>query len=128
MKPVDWIVETGATYVMGVPTHAMDILADLKARGMQRLGRVHVFYMAGASIPRETAQGFLDRGILPQNVYGMTENGSHQYTLPPTRPGPSSRRAGVLAAATRSGSSARTIPIWKPRPARSARSAGAAAA
>ncbi|MEI9806313.1 MAG: AMP-binding protein [Pseudolabrys sp.] len=23
-----WIVETGATYVMGVPTHAMDVLAE----------------------------------------------------------------------------------------------------
>jgi acyl-CoA synthetase len=85
-KPVDWIVEAGATYVMGVPTHAMDILAELNARGMQRLGKVRVFYMAGASIPRETAQGFLDRGILPQNVYGMTENGSHQYTLPTDEP------------------------------------------
>ena len=38
--------------------------------------------MAGAPIPRETAQEFLDRGITPQNIYGMTENGSHQYTLP----------------------------------------------
>ena len=38
--------------------------------------------MAGSPIPRETAQAFLDRGVLPQNVYGMTENGSHQYTLP----------------------------------------------
>ncbi|HYH42998.1 MAG TPA: class I adenylate-forming enzyme family protein, partial [Burkholderiales bacterium] len=25
-KPLDWILETGATYVMGVPTHAIDIL------------------------------------------------------------------------------------------------------
>ena len=38
--------------------------------------------MAGAPIPRETAQEFLDRGVTPQNIYGMTENGSHQYTLP----------------------------------------------
>jgi acyl-CoA synthetase len=38
--------------------------------------------MAGATIPREVAQRFLDLGIKPQNVYGMTENGSHQYTLP----------------------------------------------
>jgi acyl-CoA synthetase len=81
-KPIDWILETGATYVMGVPTHAMDILAEMKRRDMQKLGRVKVFYMAGAPIPRETAQAFLSRGILPQNVYGMTENGSHQYTLP----------------------------------------------
>ncbi len=82
MTPLDWIIETGATYVMGVPTHAMDILAAMRGRGLDRLGAVKTFYMAGSPIPRETAQAFLDRGSLPQNVYGMTENGSHQYTLP----------------------------------------------
>jgi len=82
LKPVDWILQSGATYVMGVPTHAMDILAEMERREMDQLGHVKVFYMAGAPIPRETAQAFLTRGILPQNVYGMTENGSHQYTLP----------------------------------------------
>ena len=48
MNPLDWIVETSATYVMGVPTHAMDILADQAERGLQRLGSVNLFYMAGA--------------------------------------------------------------------------------
>jgi acyl-CoA synthetase len=67
---------------MGVPTHAMDILAEMARRGVARLGSVRTFYMAGAPIPHETARAFLDRGIVPQNVYGMTENGSHQYTLP----------------------------------------------
>ena len=81
-KPLDWIIETGATYVMGVPTHAIDILADLRQRAMMRLGEVTVFYMAGSVIPPETARAFLDMGIKPQNIYGMTENGSHQYTLP----------------------------------------------
>ncbi|MCE9639827.1 MAG: acyl--CoA ligase, partial [Betaproteobacteria bacterium] len=81
-KPLDWIVETGATYVMGVPTHAMDILADMKSRGMAKLGNVNLFYMAGSIIPPQTAKSFLDMGIKPQNIYGMTENGSHQYTLP----------------------------------------------
>src|SRR6516164_8646816 len=28
MSRLDWITETGATYVMGVPTHAMDVLAE----------------------------------------------------------------------------------------------------
>jgi acyl-CoA synthetase len=84
--PLDWILETGATYVMGVPTHAMDMLAELRRRRLDRLGAVKVFYMAGSPIPRETAQAFLDRGVLPQNVYGMTENGSHQYTLPSDEP------------------------------------------
>ena len=82
IEPLDWILESGATYVMGVPTHAIDIQAAMKQRGLQRLGNVKVFYMAGAPIPEETARTFLDQGTLPQNVYGMTENGSHQYTLP----------------------------------------------
>jgi acyl-CoA synthetase len=84
--PLDWIVETGATYVMGVPTHAMDILGEMRRRGLDRLGQVKTFYMAGSVIPREVAQAFLDRGILPQNVYGMSENSSHQYTLPGDSP------------------------------------------
>jgi acyl-CoA synthetase len=82
MKPLDWILETGATYVMGVPTHAVDVLADMKRRGMSKLGHVTLFYMAGSVIPPETARTFLDLGIKPQNIYGMTENGSHQYTMP----------------------------------------------
>jgi acyl-CoA synthetase len=81
-KPLDWIIETGATYVMGVPTHAIDILADMKRRGMDKLGKVSIFYMAGSTIPPQTAKAFLEMGIKPQNIYGMTENGSHQYTMP----------------------------------------------
>ncbi|MCH7485645.1 MAG: acyl--CoA ligase [Proteobacteria bacterium] len=80
--PLDWIIETGATYVMGVPTHAIDILDTMERRGVKKLGRVNIFYMAGSPIPRETARAFIGLGITPQNIYGMTENGSHQYTLP----------------------------------------------
>jgi acyl-CoA synthetase len=82
ISPIDWIEQTGATYVMGVPTHAIDILAALEARCGDALGRVKVFYMAGAPIPVATANGLLKLGITPQNVYGMTENGSHNYTRP----------------------------------------------
>ncbi len=82
MKPLDGLLETGATYVMGVPTHAIDILADAKQRGLSGLGKVNLFYMAGSTIPPQTARAFLDMGIKPQNIYGMTENGSHQYTMP----------------------------------------------
>jgi acyl-CoA synthetase len=84
--PLDWILETGASYVMGVPTHAMDVLAEMRRRGFDRLGAVKSFYMAGSPIPREVAQSFLDRGVIPQNVYGMSENSSHQYTLPTDDP------------------------------------------
>jgi acyl-CoA synthetase len=52
---LDWIAETEATYVMGVPTHAMDVLAQQKARKAERLGRVSVFYMAGSPIPPSVA-------------------------------------------------------------------------
>jgi acyl-CoA synthetase len=51
---LDWIEQTGATYVMGVPTHAMDLLQEIDKRGLQKLGAVKVFYMAGAPIPTET--------------------------------------------------------------------------
>lgn len=79
---IDWIEQTGATYVMGVPTHAMDLLHIAETRGMDRLGAVRVFYLAGAPIPSETARKLMALGATPQNVYGMTENGSHQYTKP----------------------------------------------
>jgi acyl-CoA synthetase len=82
LKPLDWIIETGATYVMGVPTHAVDLLTEVKRRGMESMGKIEVFYMAGSTIPPETARAFVEMGITPQNVYGMTENGSHQYTRP----------------------------------------------
>jgi acyl-CoA synthetase len=82
MPPLDWIRASGATYIMGVPTHAIDVLAEARRRGLKDLAPVSLFYMAGAPIPREVAQSFLDMGVTPQNIYGMTENGSHQYTLP----------------------------------------------
>jgi acyl-CoA synthetase len=79
---LDWIEKTGATYVMGVPTHAIDVLAAAKERALQSLHRVSTFYMAGAPIPTEVARQLMNLGAMPQNIYGMTENGSHQYTLP----------------------------------------------
>ncbi|SIT39418.1 AMP-dependent synthetase [Paraburkholderia piptadeniae] len=79
---LDWVLETGADYVMGVPTHAMDVLGEVRRRGLTTLGRVKTFYMAGAAIPRDIAQQFMSLGVTPQNVYGMTENGSHNYTRP----------------------------------------------
>ncbi len=82
LSRLDWIVETGATYVMGVPTHAMDIQAEQARRGMDRLGSVSLFYMAGAPIPPAVAERFVAQGVKPQNIYGMTENSSHQYTHP----------------------------------------------
>ena len=52
---LDWIIQSGADYVMGVPTHAMDILAEQKRRGIARIGSVRIFYMAGvADFPKSS--------------------------------------------------------------------------
>lgn len=83
---LDWLLEVDPSYVLGVPTHAMDILAAQKARGLARLGNVETFYMAGSPIPPVVAEAFVAQGIKPQNVYGMTENSSHQYTHPDDDP------------------------------------------
>ncbi|WP_095445486.1 class I adenylate-forming enzyme family protein [Ochrobactrum quorumnocens] len=82
LSRLDWIIETNASYVLGVPTHAMDILAEQQLRGIKDLGSVRIFYMAGAPIPDAIARAFSQQGISPQNVYGMTENSSHQFTHP----------------------------------------------
>ena len=79
---IDWIVETGATYAMGVPTHAMDVLAEQRAKGLDRIGSLEIFYMAGAPIPPVVCEAFVAQGIRPQNIYGMTENSSHHFTWP----------------------------------------------
>ena len=82
MSRLDWIIETGATYVMGVPTHAIDILSEQRRRNITQLGSVKLFYMAGAPIPPSVCEAFVRQGINPQNIYGMTETSSHQYTHP----------------------------------------------
>ncbi len=79
---VDRIVDTGATFVIGVPTHAIDLLAELRDRGLERLGDVKGFRISGAAVPPSVAADLLARGVVPQSGYGMTEAGSHHYTLP----------------------------------------------
>lgn len=79
---LDWLIESKADYVMGVPTHGIDILSLLERSGLTRLGAVRTFYLAGAPIPPSLAERLIVLGIKPQNVYGMTENSSHQYTHP----------------------------------------------
>jgi acyl-CoA synthetase (AMP-forming)/AMP-acid ligase II len=79
---VDRIAETGTTYLVGVPTHAIDLLAELRARGLSRLGNVMGFRVSGASVPGDVVAELLRYGVTPQSGYGMTETCSHQYTLP----------------------------------------------
>ncbi len=117
------------TFLFGVPTHAIDLLTELRARGAERLGLVTGFRISGAAAPAQVIGELMRYGVVPQSGYGMTETCSHQYTLPTTIP-PSHRRdlRAVPAPAMRSASGARTIRTSRPRRARSARSAGAAPA
>jgi acyl-CoA synthetase (AMP-forming)/AMP-acid ligase II len=77
---LDRIIEVGATFIVGVPTHAMDLLGEMKARKMSSPGSVSGFRISGASAPREVIAELMQTGIVPQSGYGMTEAGSHHYT------------------------------------------------
>jgi acyl-CoA synthetase (AMP-forming)/AMP-acid ligase II len=78
----DRILETGTSFLVGVPAHASDLLAEMRARGLKGLGRLNGFRISGAAAPRDVVAGLIEQGIIPQSGYGMTETCSHQYTLP----------------------------------------------
>ena len=79
---VDRLIETGATYLVGVPTHAIDLLGELERRERGVLSRVKGFRISGAATPPHVMDRLLALGITPQSGYGMTETNAHQYTLP----------------------------------------------
>ncbi|HZS85495.1 MAG TPA: class I adenylate-forming enzyme family protein [Stellaceae bacterium] len=83
---LDRLVETGATFLFGVPTHAIDLLNEMRARGAHQLGAVKGFRISGAAAPSEVVAELMRRGVMPQSGYGMTETCSHQYTLPTDDP------------------------------------------
>jgi len=83
---IDRILEVDATFIIGVPTHAIDLLSELRARKLKRLGSVKGFRISGAAVPPVVAAGLLDHGVIPQSGYGMTEAGSHHYTRPNDEP------------------------------------------
>jgi acyl-CoA synthetase len=82
----DRAVETGATFLLGVPTHGLDLLAETRKRGMTTLGRVKAFEIGGSAVPPALVQGMFAIGVTTQNAYGMTENHSFQYTRPGDTP------------------------------------------
>jgi acyl-CoA synthetase (AMP-forming)/AMP-acid ligase II len=77
---LDRIIEVNATFIVGVPTHAMDLLGEMKARNLQAPGAVKGFRISGASAPRDVISELLACGVFPQSGFGMTEAGSHHYT------------------------------------------------
>jgi len=83
---LDRIVDTGTSYLIGVPTHAIDLLHEMRERGMTSLGRVKGFRISGAAAPQEVVAELLKLNVVPQSGYGMTETCSHQYTRPGDEP------------------------------------------
>jgi acyl-CoA synthetase (AMP-forming)/AMP-acid ligase II len=83
---LDRLEETGANFLFGVPTHAIDLLTEIRRRGVERLARVRGFRISGAPAPPQVIRELIDRGVVPQSGYGMTETCSHQYTLPDDPP------------------------------------------
>ncbi len=83
---IDRLAETGAAFLFGVPTHAIDLLGALRARGQPRLGAVRGFRISGAAAPAAVVIELMHYGVVPQSGYGMTETCSHQYTLPDDPP------------------------------------------
>jgi len=83
---IDRLEETGAQFLFGVPTHAIDLLGEMRACGIERLGRVRGFRISGAAAPAAVVAELMRYGVVPQSGYGMTETCSHQYTLPDDPP------------------------------------------
>jgi acyl-CoA synthetase len=79
---LDRLQETGAEFLFGVPTHAIDLLTELRARGTRHVGAVRGFRISGAAAPAPVVAELMQYDIVPQSGYGMTETCSHQYTLP----------------------------------------------
>jgi len=82
----DRIIETDASFLVGVPPNAIDLLGEMQRRDLKGLGRLSGFRISGSAVPSEVVAGLIRQGIKPQSGYGMTENCSHQYTLPDDEP------------------------------------------
>ncbi|MFT5485449.1 MAG: acyl-CoA synthetase (AMP-forming)/AMP-acid ligase II [Paracoccaceae bacterium] len=79
---LDHIETACVDYLVGVPTHAMDLLAELKTRGAKKYDRLKSFRVSAAACPEHVAAALYDYGIPVQKGYGMTETNGHQYGQP----------------------------------------------
>jgi acyl-CoA synthetase (AMP-forming)/AMP-acid ligase II len=79
---IDRIEAAGVNYLVGVPTHAMDLLAEIKSRGLSRFDALKSFRVSAAACPEHVAADLYDLGIPVQKGYGMTETNGHQLGLP----------------------------------------------
>jgi acyl-CoA synthetase len=85
-SPVERLRETNATLAVGVPTHAIDVLAELRTSSSAGLPALQGFRISGAAVAPFVTEGLLQHGVVPMSGYGMTEAGSTHYTLPDDSP------------------------------------------
>ena len=83
---IDRLAATNTTYLVGVPTHAIDVVDELRQRGGKGMERVRGFRISGAAVPGSVVAELLQFNVVPQCGYGMTETCAHQYTLPTDDP------------------------------------------
>jgi acyl-CoA synthetase len=79
---IDRLEAANVTYLVGVPTHAMDFLAELESRGVDSYDRLESFRVSAAACPEHISGALYDLGIPVQKGYGMTETNGHQHGLP----------------------------------------------
>jgi acyl-CoA synthetase len=75
-----------ATFIFGVPAHAVDLLAEIEREGHANIESLKGFRISGAAVPQAVVEKLIAYGIKPQGGYGMTEAGSHHFTLPDDPP------------------------------------------
>ena len=79
---VDRLEKAKVTYLVGVPTHAMDLVDELSSRGIENYDRLQSFRVSAAACPEHVAGALYDMGIPVQKGYGMTETNGHQHGRP----------------------------------------------
>lgn len=78
--------EVRATFIFGVPAHALDLLSEMDNAESFDLSRLKGFRVSGAAVPAVVAERLLAHGVVCQSGYGMTEACSHNYTMPQDEP------------------------------------------
>lgn len=77
----EFLIDSGTTFIFGVPTHAIDLLEELRHREPGDWSTIEGFRISGAAAPKKVVTELIEIGITPQTGYGMTEACSHNYTL-----------------------------------------------
>ena len=79
---VDNLLETRTTFIYGVPTHAIELLKEIRERQNEDYSSIEGLRISGAAVPGHVVAGLIKYEITVQTGYGMTEACSHNYTLP----------------------------------------------